>query len=148
MLIDASSFDPAWVLAERCHCIVLQPRGTSRAAPSVAGTAALVWQENACLAPDEVKWVLMATSRSVGGISSGCDAAYGWSFLDAEAAVRAASHPAFLGQPPFSDKAAAVPHDNPASPWPSWSSVRRRHSTAFLPQHGAPWCSSRSRARC
>ena len=41
--------------------------GTSVAAPQVAGAAAILLQENPSLTPDQVKWLLVSTSRPVTG---------------------------------------------------------------------------------
>ena len=60
--------------------------GTSFAAPQVAGAVALALQEHADWTPDQVKWALMQTARSVTGATSGA--------LDIAALVRFAGTPA------------------------------------------------------
>lgn len=61
--------------------------GTSMATPHVAAVAALVFQQNPSLTPDQVKNILTSTARALpGSCSGGCGAG----IMDAQAAVQAA----------------------------------------------------------
>jgi serine protease AprX len=60
--------------------------GTSFAAPQVAGAAALLLQQHSNLNPDQIKWALTQTERSLSGSNAGA--------LDLVAASNAAAHPA------------------------------------------------------
>jgi serine protease AprX len=59
--------------------------GTSFSAPQVAGAAALLLQQRPNLSPNQVKWALTSTERSLAGSSAGA--------LDLVAASNAISHP-------------------------------------------------------
>lgn len=63
--------------------------GTSMAGPHVAGVVALMRQANPNLDVDEIKQILMDTARDEG--TAGEDNDYGWGFIDAYAAVTAAT---------------------------------------------------------
>jgi subtilisin family serine protease len=63
--------------------------GTSMAGPHVAGIVALIRQANPGLDVDAVKTILMQTARDEG--ITGEDNTYGWGFVDAQAAVLAAT---------------------------------------------------------
>ncbi len=63
--------------------------GTSMAGPHVAGIVALLRQANPSLDVDDIKTILMETARDEG--TAGEDNTYGWGFVDAQAAVIAAT---------------------------------------------------------
>ena len=66
-------------------------RGTSQAAPLVAGLAALVWSEDPTLTADEVQGVIETTAVDLG--APGWDPTYGYGRIDALAALQAVSAP-------------------------------------------------------
>ncbi len=63
--------------------------GTSMAGPHAAGIVALIRQANPGLGVDDIKTILMQTARDEGTI--GEDNTFGWGFIDAQAAVIAAT---------------------------------------------------------
>jgi serine protease AprX len=81
-----STLAPGSVFSRLCrNCIVdrdyIRAGGTSMSAPMVSGAAALLLQKHPQLTPDQVKGVLMASARSIGGYPA----------VDVYAAIRAVS---------------------------------------------------------
>ena len=66
-------------------------KGTSQAAPHVAGLAALVWSLAPGLTPDQVQGLLQDTAADLG--PAGWDPDYGWGRIDALAALLATQPP-------------------------------------------------------
>jgi serine protease AprX len=90
-----SALAPGSVFTRLCpSCIVdreyIRAGGTSMSAPMVAGAAALLLQKHPQLTPDEVKGVLMASARPIGGYPA----------LDVYAAIRSVS----AGQVPVANE--------------------------------------------
>jgi serine protease AprX len=92
--------DANWIVPRKYAAI----SGTSFAAPQVAGAAAVLLQEHPDWTPDQVKWVLAATSRPVAGSDAGAlDLAAATSYADTPPDANAGVPPSDLGVASFLD---------------------------------------------